>query len=50
MKQLLATQELLFPQIYNSMSSAMAPIMSINKAEVNVHELLANFATHHDDE
>lgn len=50
MKQLLATQELLFPQIYNSMSSAMAPIMGINKAEVSVHELLANIGIHHEDE
>ncbi|CAE1271349.1 unnamed protein product [Acanthosepion pharaonis] len=50
MKQLLATQELLFPKIYNSMSSAMAPIMGINKAEVSVHELLANIGIHHEDE
>ncbi|XP_014783863.1 uncharacterized protein LOC106878996 [Octopus bimaculoides] len=39
MKQLLAAQELLFPKIYNSMRSAMTPIMAINKTGFSSKEL-----------
>lgn len=34
MKQLLAAQEILFPKLYSSLSSAMHPLMAINKTGI----------------
>ena len=39
-KQLLAAQEILFPNLYNSMMAAMKPIMAINKTGVRVSDIL----------
>ncbi|XP_061164658.1 uncharacterized protein LOC133173684 [Saccostrea echinata] len=39
-KQLLAAQEILFPNLYNSMMAAMKPIMAINKTGVKVTDFL----------
>ena len=39
-KQLLAAQEILFPNLYNSMMAAMKPIMAINKTGVQVGDIL----------
>ncbi|KAK3100241.1 hypothetical protein FSP39_016852 [Pinctada imbricata] len=41
-KQLLAAQEILFPQIYNSMMAAMKPIMGISKTGIKVKDYLTN--------
>lgn len=41
MKQLLAAQEVMFPQLFNSIQSAIKPIMAINKTGVNAAMLLA---------
>ncbi|XP_064595261.1 uncharacterized protein LOC135461904 [Liolophura sinensis] len=38
-KQLLASQEILHPHLYNSMMSAMKPVMAINKTGVNLGTL-----------
>lgn len=39
-KQLLAAQEIMFPRLFNSMMSAIKPIMAINKTHVSVAEIL----------
>lgn len=39
-KQLLAAQEILFPNLYNSMMAAMKPIMAINKTGVRISDIL----------
>ncbi|XP_056010628.1 uncharacterized protein LOC125679381 isoform X2 [Ostrea edulis] len=39
-KQLLAAQEILFPNLYNSMMAAMKPILAINKTGVRVSDFL----------
>lgn len=39
-KQLLAAQEILFPNLYNSMMAAMKPIMAINKTGVRIGDIL----------
>lgn len=39
-KQLLAAQEILFPNLYNSMMAAMKPIMAINKTGVRIGNIL----------
>ncbi|GAB1609960.1 hypothetical protein Ahia01_001281900 [Argonauta hians] len=41
MKQLLASQEVLFPNIYHSLRAAMAPIMAINRTGLTYRHLLA---------
>lgn len=39
-KQLLAAQEILFSNLYNSMMAAMKPIMAINKTGVRIGDIL----------
>ncbi|KAL5012515.1 hypothetical protein ScPMuIL_011066 [Solemya velum] len=39
-KQLLAAQEILFPQVYNSMLAAMKPIMAINKTGLDMKRVM----------
>ena len=41
MKQLLAGQEVLFPRLFHSLSSAIKPIMAINKTGMNAALLLS---------
>ncbi|KAK6173853.1 hypothetical protein SNE40_017238 [Patella caerulea] len=49
-KQLLASQELLFPQLYSSMMAAMKPIMAINKTGTNINSLLNGPSTTEDED
>lgn len=39
MKQLLAGQEVLFPQLFHSLQAALRPVMAINKAGVTSRTL-----------
>ena len=52
MKQLLAAQEVMFPNLFHSLQSAIRPIMAINKTGVNVKSLFmgANHIEEDDDE
>ncbi|XP_055958857.1 uncharacterized protein LOC126829671 isoform X2 [Patella vulgata] len=49
-KQLLASQELLFPQVYSSMMAAMKPIIAINRTGSNISSLLNGQNTTEDEE
>lgn len=49
-KQLLASQEILHPHLYNSMMSAMKPIMAINKTGVNLQTLFQGMSKGDDED
>ncbi|XP_013390956.1 uncharacterized protein LOC106159276 [Lingula anatina] len=43
-KQLLAAQEILFPRLYNSIMSAIKPLMAIGRTGVNMKKILTQFS------
>lgn len=49
-KQLLASQEIMFPRIFPSLMAAIKPIMAINKTQIKLSDFFKQDKNNSDDE